>query len=187
MVLPPILCIVCSNACIVLHKHMYMYMSNRMYIYAKIWYRLLWSALLLGSTGSTNTYYYSQTRMHVHAQTPHVHVWYMYMYGTCTILYMCIKLSTSLPYLLLLGDFDSTGTTNTMLKHLLEQRTIGNREFLPLSGQALLGFRLLPGAVRIFFFFFNCKATFFMCEIYLCKLCESSTSHMTRGLFVKFT
>ena len=50
----------------------------------------------------------------------------------------------------LLGDFDSTGSTNTMLKHLLEQRTIGNREFLPLSGQALLGFRLLPGAVRIY-------------------------------------
>ena len=35
-----------------------------------------------------------------------------------------------------------------MLKNLLEQRTIGNRDFLPLSGQALLGFRLLPGAVR---------------------------------------
>ncbi len=38
-----------------------------------------------------------------------------------------------------------------MLKHLLEQRAIGNREFLPLSGQALLGFRLLPGAVRFLF------------------------------------
>ena len=95
-------------------------------------------------------------------------------------IYMYVKLSTSLPYLLLLGDFDSTGATNTMLKHLLEQRTIGNREFLPLSGQALLGFRLLPGAVRNFF---NCKATFFMGEIYLCKLCESSTGHMTRGQF----
>ena len=47
-----------------------------------------------------------------------------------------------------LGDFDSSASTNSMLKHLLEQRTIGNREFLPLSGQALLGFRLLPGPVR---------------------------------------
>ena len=58
-------------------------------------------------------------------------------------------LPTSVPYYMSIGDFDSTGSTNTMLKHLLEQRTIGNREFLPLSGQALLGFRLLPGAVRI--------------------------------------
>ena len=56
---------------------------------------------------------------------------------------------TDLHLFVLLGDFDSTGSTNSMLKHLLEQRTIGNREFLPLSGQALLGFRLLPGAVRL--------------------------------------
>jgi hypothetical protein len=63
--------------------------------------------------------------------------------------YMCYMLN--FPAVYILGDFDSTGSTNTMLKHLLEQRAIGNREFLPLSGQALLGFRLLPGAVRVLF------------------------------------
>ena len=71
----------------------------------------------------------------------HIHV-YMYMYTS--MVHVHVLTSSAI-----LGDFDSTGSTNTMLKHLLEQRAIGNREFLPLSGQALLGFRLLPGAVRI--------------------------------------
>lgn len=38
---------------------------------------------------------------------------------------------------------------DTMLRQLLEQRSIGGKNFSPLSGQALLGFRLLPGPVSI--------------------------------------
>lgn len=41
------------------------------------------------------------------------------------------------------GEFDRM--PDTMLRQLLEQRTIGGKDFAPLSGQALLGFRLLPG------------------------------------------
>ena len=45
------------------------------------------------------------------------------------------------------GEFDSMDSSGTKLQHLLEQRVIGNKEFHPLSGHALLGFRLLPGPV----------------------------------------
>ena len=44
------------------------------------------------------------------------------------------------------GEFDTADSTETKLRHLLDQRII-NREFHPLSGHALLGFRLLPGPV----------------------------------------
>ena len=47
------------------------------------------------------------------------------------------------------GEFDRV--PDTMLRHLLEQRTIGGKDFSPLSGQALLGFRLLPGPVCCLF------------------------------------
>ncbi|XP_064392050.1 uncharacterized protein LOC135339729 [Halichondria panicea] len=50
-------------------------------------------------------------------------------------------LSSFLPHIP--GEFDRM--PDTMLRQLLEQRTIGGKEFSPLSGQALLGFRLLPG------------------------------------------
>lgn len=43
------------------------------------------------------------------------------------------------------GEFDSIDSTDTKLRHLLDQRLIGNKEFHSLSGHALLGFRLLPG------------------------------------------
>ncbi len=52
-------------------------------------------------------------------------------------------LSSFLPHIP--GEFDRM--PDTMLRQLLEQRTIGGKEFSPLSGQALLGFRLLPGPV----------------------------------------
>ena len=56
------------------------------------------------------------------------------------------SLSSFLPHIP--GEFDRPpDTTDTMLRHLLDQRTIGGKEFSPLSGQALLGFRLLPGPV----------------------------------------
>lgn len=45
------------------------------------------------------------------------------------------------------GEFDSADSTETKLRHLLDQRLIGNKEFHLLSGHALLGFRLLPGPV----------------------------------------
>ena len=47
------------------------------------------------------------------------------------------------------GEFDRV--PDTMLRQLLEQRTIGGKDFSPLSGQALLGFRLLPGPVSCVF------------------------------------
>jgi hypothetical protein len=43
------------------------------------------------------------------------------------------------------GEFDSSEPPGTMLLDLVEHKPIGGKEFLPLSGQALLGFRLLPG------------------------------------------
>ena len=52
-------------------------------------------------------------------------------------------LSSFLPHIP--GEFDRM--PDTMLRQLLEQRTIGGKDFSPLSGQALLGFRLLPGPV----------------------------------------
>ena len=48
-------------------------------------------------------------------------------------------------------------SSETKLQHLLEQRMIGNKEFHPLSGHALLGFRLLPGPVcEIFWIGIHC-------------------------------
>ena len=44
---------------------------------------------------------------------------------------------------------NSPPSSSFRLRHLIDHRPIGGKEFLPLSGQALLGFRLLPGAVRI--------------------------------------
>lgn len=43
------------------------------------------------------------------------------------------------------GDFDSAEPSGTMLLDLVEHKPIGGKEFHTLSGQALLGFRLLPG------------------------------------------
>ena len=58
------------------------------------------------------------------------------------------SLSSFLPHIP--GEFDRPpDTPDTMLRHLLDQRTIGGKEFSPLSGQALLGFRLLPGPVSL--------------------------------------
>ena len=45
------------------------------------------------------------------------------------------------------GEFDSMDSQDTTLRHLLEQRLVARKDFHPLSGHALLGFRLLPGAV----------------------------------------
>ena len=45
------------------------------------------------------------------------------------------------------GEFDSNESSDTKLKNLLDQRPMGSKEFHPLSGHALLGFRLLPGPV----------------------------------------
>lgn len=45
------------------------------------------------------------------------------------------------------GEFDSDEPIpDTTLRGLIDRPPIGGKEFLPLSGQALLGFRLLPGA-----------------------------------------
>lgn len=49
--------------------------------------------------------------------------------------------------MVVVGEFDSMDSQDTSLRHLLEQRLVSRRDFHPLSGQALLGFRLLPGAV----------------------------------------
>ena len=56
------------------------------------------------------------------------------------------SLSSFLPHIP--GEFDRM-PPDTMLRQLLEQRSIGGKNFSPLSGQALLGFRLLPGPVSI--------------------------------------
>lgn len=66
------------------------------------------------------------------------------MPGERCVLLMCIVI----PGCGLTGEFDSMDSPETKLQHLLEQRVIGNKEFHPLSGHALLGFRLLPGPVR---------------------------------------
>lgn len=58
------------------------------------------------------------------------------------------SLSSFLPHIP--GELDRPlDSPDTMLRHLLEQRNIGGKEFSPLSGQALLGFRLLPGPVSV--------------------------------------
>lgn len=54
------------------------------------------------------------------------------------------------------GEFDSTDFSETKLRHLLDQRLFNNKEFLPLSGHALLGFRLLPGPVSLSNFAYSC-------------------------------
>lgn len=54
-----------------------------------------------------------------------------------------------------IGEFDSTDFSETKLRHLLDQRLF-NKEFLPLSGHALLGFRLLPGPVSLSNFAYSC-------------------------------
>lgn len=65
--------------------------------------------------------------------------------GTCYCLKLCICYGTV--HGCGVGEFDSIDSTETKLRHLLDQRVIGNKEFHPLSGHALLGFRLLPGPV----------------------------------------
>lgn len=57
------------------------------------------------------------------------------------------------------GDFDSVSPPDTMLRHLLDQRTVGGKEFAPLSGQALLGFRLAPGPVSVHTYIMTVSAT----------------------------
>lgn len=45
------------------------------------------------------------------------------------------------------GDFDSVETPETTLRGLIDHPPVGGAEFLPLNGQALLGFRLVPGSL----------------------------------------
>ena len=50
-------------------------------------------------------------------------------------------------YYIYTGEFDSSNSTDSMLRTLIDRPPIGGREFLPLSDQSLLGFRLHPGQV----------------------------------------
>ena len=45
------------------------------------------------------------------------------------------------------GNFDHTESHDFTLRNLIDRPPIGGREFLPISEQSLLGFRLHPGSV----------------------------------------
>ena len=78
-----------------------------------------------------HTHVCTHTHMHVHAHA-HAHV------CTHTHLFLLHYVPPSL------------SLSSPRLLDLVEHKPIGGKEFLPLSGQALLGFRLLPGPVSIY-------------------------------------
>ena len=45
------------------------------------------------------------------------------------------------------GDLDSVDIPDTTLRGLIDHPPVGGADFLPLNGQALLGFRLVPGSL----------------------------------------